>query len=73
MVLSPPDTPPPAYPLGPQPKTAAGSESSKEELVSQPLSWLVFPPCAPPGPLPLFQAPGGHRTMGSDVGRPDVE
>lgn len=33
----------PACPLGPQPKTAAGSESSKEESVSQPLSWPNLP------------------------------
>lgn len=37
-----------ACPLGPRPKTAAGSESSKEELVSQPLP--ASSPSALPGP-----------------------
>lgn len=55
IVRSPPDTTP-ACPLGPQPKTAAGSESSKEELVSQPLSWPILPFLAPPGPPPARRA-----------------
>lgn len=46
----------PACPLGPQPKTAAGSESSKEALVSQLLSWPTLPFLAPPGPPPARRA-----------------
>lgn len=38
----------PACPLGPRPKTAAGSESSKEELVSQLLSWPTLPSLVSP-------------------------
>lgn len=62
----------PRLPSRSRPKTAAGSESSKEELVSQPLSWPILPsPGSSRGP-PARPGTGGNSTRVRSAWRPQA-